>query len=222
MEMNSLSRRLLQFLVLLLAGAGCLAAQSKSPLQLGPGKILVASRSVTDPLFKQSVILLVRYGASGALGLMINRRSKVPISDVLAGVKGAAADSHPVFVGGPVELRTVFALARSPRKPKGATAVSGDIYFLGSKTALETALDGGSDPSRLRIYVGYCGWQPRQLEHEVLDGGWYIFNSRQDLAFDAKPSSLWLRLFGRTEQQIARRSNVSPGHRASARPKVSR
>jgi putative transcriptional regulator len=191
--------RVLQFWALLLASACCLAAQSESPEDLAAGKILVAPRDLPDPLFANSVILVVRYSKTGALGLRLDRRTTVPISRVLSEVKGAAGHSDPVFVGGPVELDTVSALARAPRKPEGATEVFGDIYFIANKTALEKALGGASNPSGLRIYIGYCGWGPQQLENEVNNGSWYIFSRSEDLAFDAKPDTLWSRLIGKAE-----------------------
>lgn len=197
--MTWIYRGLLQFWALLLASACCLAAQSKSPEDLAAGKILVASRDVGDPLFQESVILLVRYNETGVLGLMVNRKTKVTISRALSQVKGAAGHSDPVFVGGPVQLDTVFALSRARRKPEGATEVFGDIYFIASGTALERALRGTSVRSGLRVYFGYCGWAPDQLENEVRDGRWYIFNRSQDLAFDAKPATLWSRLISKAE-----------------------
>jgi putative AlgH/UPF0301 family transcriptional regulator len=196
------SRILVQFCALLLAGAGCLAAQSKNPADLAAGKILVATRGGTDSIFEKSVILLVRYDQTGALGLMVNRPSTVPISHVVPELQGAAEHSDPVFVGGPVQLRAIFGLVRAPHKPEGATEVSGDIYVLTSKTALETALGGISNPGTLRIYVGYSGWGAHQLDNEVLRGSWYIFNRDQDVAFDAKPATLWSRLIGKAEQQL--------------------
>ena len=156
----------------------------------------MATRGGTDSLFAKSVILLVRYDHTGALGLMVNRQTTVPIAHVLSGLQAAAGHSDTVFVGGPVELGTIFALARAPRKPEGASAIFGDIYFIVTKTALEKALGGASNPSGLRIYVGYCGWGPQQLEHEVLRGSWYIFSSSEDLAFAVKPESLWPMLIG--------------------------
>jgi putative transcriptional regulator len=198
------SRILLLFFVFLLAGARGLAAQSKNPQDLAPGRILVARRSLTDPLFVKSVILLVLYGKSGALGLMVNRQTTVPISRALSGLKAAAGQSDPVFVGGPVELDSVFALTRAPRKPGGARGVAGDIYFVETKTALEHALGHAANPGTLRIYLGYCGWAPHQLENEVLSGAWYIFNGSQDLAFDAKPATLWSRLIVRAHEHLAR------------------
>ncbi|HVB35426.1 MAG TPA: YqgE/AlgH family protein [Patescibacteria group bacterium] len=198
-------RGLLPLLALLLAGACCLGAQSKMPEDLARGKILVAPRDSSDPLFAKSVILLVRYDKSGALGLMVNHRTTLPISRVLAGIEGAAGHSDPVFVGGPVELGAVFALVRTPgSKPEGASEVFGNIYFITGKTALEKALGGASKPDELRIYVGYCGWGPRQLDSEVRAGSWYIFDGSQALAFDEKPATLWSRLIGKTEERFAR------------------
>lgn len=211
--MTSTSRILLQFCALLLAGAGCLAAQTKNPADLAAGKLLVATRHGTDSIFAKSVILLVRYDHNGALGLMVNRRTKMPISRVLSQLQVAEGHSDPVFVGGPVELGTIFALARAPRNPDGATKVSGDVYFISSKTGLEKALGVASDPGGLRIYVGYCGWAPHQLENEVLRGSWYIFSRSEDMTFDAKPETLWSRLISKTEQQF-----VQLGHAPPPRP----
>jgi putative AlgH/UPF0301 family transcriptional regulator len=73
-----------------------------------------------------------------------------------------------------------------------------------TRTSLEKALGGASNPSGLRIYLGYCGWRSHQLEDEVRDGRWYIFNRSEDLAFDSKPTTLWLRLIGKAEEQIVR------------------
>lgn len=195
---------MIQLLVLVLASAYCLAAQSKRPEDLESGKILVANPDLPDPIFAKSVILLVRYNKTGALGLMVNHQTKVPISRALSKLEGAAGHSDPVFLGGPVELDTVFALARAPQKPEGATELFGDLYFIQSKSALEKALGGPSNPNGLRIYIGYCGWSPHQLESEVRLGSWYIFNRNAALAFDAKPETLWSRLVSRAEQQIVR------------------
>lgn len=195
---------LLRFNILLLAGACCLMAQSKRPEDLAVGKILVTPRNAPDPLFAESVILLVRYSETDAVGLMVNRRTTVAVSRALREIPGATGHAEPVFVGGPVELDTVLALARAPRKPEGAADVFGNIYLLMARSALEKAL-GASDSSGLRIYLGYCGWGPHQLENEVRLGGWYIFDRSEDQVFDSDPATLWTRLVARTEQRIARR-----------------
>ncbi len=188
----------------LLICACSLAAQSKKPEDLAVGKILVTPHDAPDPLFAESVIVLVRYNETGALGLMVNKRSTVPVSRALRGVTGAAKHSDPVFVGGPVELDTIFALARAPVRPEGAAEVFGNIHFISSRAALEKALSGATNPSGLRIYAGYCGWGPHQLENEMRLGGWYIFDRNEDLTFDADPATLWPRLEKKTGGVLAR------------------
>ena len=190
---------MLRFSVLLLVCSCALSAQSKNPADLAPGRLLVAARNLTDPLFAKSVILLVHYDATGALGLMLNRETKVPVSHILQGDSAAASDSNPIFVGGPVSLGMVFALARAKSKPDGATRVLGDIFFLSTKTALENALSQTAAPATLRLYAGYSGWGRGQLDNEVLSGSWYIFSRNEDLAFDAKPDTLWARLIRKAD-----------------------
>jgi putative transcriptional regulator len=187
-------RGVLRFWVLLLGCACVLAAQSRNPEDLAPGKLLVASHDLTDPLFAKSVILLVQYDGKGAFGLMLNRQTKMTVSRILEEDSAAARDSNPIFVGGPVSLGTVFGLARAKSKPEGAVSVSGDIFFISTKTALDGVLTHAPTPATLRLYAGYCGWDPGQLDGEVLRGSWYIFSRSEDLAFDAKPETLWARL----------------------------
>src|SRR5580700_11796946 len=78
------------------------AAQSMQPSDLGAGKMLVASRDLPDPNFSKTVVLLVQYDDEGVVGLILNRRSKVPISRVLDDMDGAKDRSDPIYAGGPV------------------------------------------------------------------------------------------------------------------------
>lgn len=198
------SRTPLQFAALLLAAACSLAAQSKKPEDLAVGKILITPRNAPDPLFAESAILLVRYSETSALGLMLNLPTTVPVSRALKEIKGAAGHSDPVFVGGPVEPGTVLTLARAPHKPEGAENVFGNIYLIAARAGLEKALTGSTNPRGVRIYLGYCGWGPRQLESEMRRGGWYIFDRSEDLAFDTAPETLWTRLAAKTELRMVR------------------
>jgi len=195
---------------LLFSLAAILAAQSKKPEDLATGKILVIPRDAPDRLFAEAVILLVQYNENGALGLMVNRRSTVPVASALRELKGAAGHSEPVFVGGPVELDTVFGLTREHPKPDGAMGVFGNVSLVTSRPALEKALSATSNPAEFRIYLGYCGWGPHQLDSEVRRGGWYIFDRSENLAFDPDPATLWSRLVAKAEQSIARATLLQP------------
>src|SRR5215475_13478237 len=105
-----------------------LPVQSRNPVDLGPGKLLVASRELADPNF-----------AEGVVGLMLNRRTDIPISRVFAELKAARNLSDPVYLGGPVETPTVFALLQSTEKLETAEHVFSGVYWISTKTALEKA-----------------------------------------------------------------------------------
>jgi putative transcriptional regulator len=182
--------------------AGMAAGQSTSASDLGVGKMLVSSRGLADPNFAESVVLLLQYDQHGALGLMINRRTEAPLSRVLKDMDTGKRGSDPIYLGGPVELDTVFALLRSPKKPDDAQSVLDGVYLVSAKPPLEKALAASSGAGDLRVYLGYCGWDGGQLEHEVRLGGWWIFDARADEVFDPHPDSVWSRLISRTEQEI--------------------
>jgi len=181
-------------IALILVPATLCPAQSVRPEDLAPGRILIMQRDAPDPLFAQSVIVLARYDRTGALGLMIHYRSSLTIQQVLSGIKGAEKRVDPIFVGGPVELKVVMALLRADSPPEDASLVAGNLYLLSSKQSIGAALTAGRKASDFRIYLGYAGWGPGQLEREVRLNGWYIFDYDPRLVFDEHPETLWKRL----------------------------
>jgi|SRR5215831_84804 len=180
-----------------------LPVQSRNPKDLGPGKLLVASRELGDPNFAQTVILLVHYDNDGVIGLMLNRRTDVPISRVLDQFRTAKDLSDPVYLGGPVETPTVFALLRSTDKLEGAEHVFGGVYWIASKPALEKTISSHPDPAAFHVYLGYAGWTADQLKTEVRLGGWFIFQADDQTVFSAKPNSLWHEMIKKTELKMA-------------------
>jgi putative transcriptional regulator len=178
-------------------------AQSMQPTDLAAGKLLVASRDLPDPNFAKTVILLVQYDEDGVVGLILNRRSKVPISRVLGEVAGAKARPDPVYAGGPVGRTEVLALARGPSGD--AKRVFGDVFVVSSKEAMGKTFASATDADTVHVYLGYSGWTEPQLENEMDLGAWYIFPASAKMVFDADPDSLWDRLIRQTELRIASR-----------------
>ncbi len=200
-------------------GTLALHAQSTRTHDLGVGKLLVAHRDSQDRAFAETVIILVHYDHDGTVGLMVNRRSRVPISRALDGWKGTAGYADPIYVGGPVEPRNVLALLKANVMPEGASHVSDKIYLISTKSVLEKTLTGRAEPEQFRAYVGYCGWGPRQLENEIEHGFWHIFAGNADLVFDSQPDTLWSRLIARVGQNIAEGRLPSPP-RSNDRPEM--
>jgi putative AlgH/UPF0301 family transcriptional regulator len=194
-----------------------LLAVSAHAEDLAAGKFLVAHRDLPDPNFAQTVVLLLHYDEEGAMGLIINRQTKLPISRALKPLKDAQTRSDPVYAGGPVDRTTIHALLRSPIKLDEGDHIFADVYTISSERLLEKALHAGTDSSAFRVYLGYAGWGPGQLENEVEAGGWWVFPADAKNVFDAHPETLWTRLIEKTELQIARHFFITK-ERPSAPP----
>lgn len=173
--------------------------------QLAPGMFLVASRDLGDPNFARAVVLLLHYDdENGALGLIVNRRTDVPLSKVFAELKEAKDRSDSIYIGGPVETGSVLALLKSASKLKDAEPVFGDVYLVNSKTLLAKTLAAGVEASQFHAFLGYAGWAREQLENEVELGAWHVMPADAGNVFHSDPDSVWERLIRRTEMRIAR------------------
>jgi putative transcriptional regulator len=195
-----------------------LPVQSKQAKDLAAGKLLVASRELADPNFAKTVILLVHYDAQGVVGLILNRRTDVPLSRVLDDLKLAKDRSDTVYLGGPVETPLVFALSQSPAKIVGAEHVFGGVYLISSKRVFEDTIAAKPDPGVFHVYLGYAGWSADQLRREVELGAWFIFSEDASTVFNSHPDSLWSEMIGKTELQLAEVSLPVEGPWTAAAP----
>lgn len=180
-----------------------LPLQSKDTKSLGAGKLLVASRDLGDPNFAETVILLVHYDTQGVLGLVLNRRTAFPLSRVLKDFKAAKNRSDPVYLGGPVDTPTVFALYQSSAKIEGADHVFDKVYLISAKPVFEQTLSAQPDPGVFHVYLGYAGWNRDQLQREVELGSWFIFPANANMVFSSDPDSLWPQMILKTELKFA-------------------
>lgn len=185
------------------ADSEILPVQSRNAKGLAAGKLLVASRELGDPNFARTVILIVHYDDQGVVGLVLNRRTHVPLSRALEGLKGTKDRSDPAYLGGPVDTSVVFALLHAPAKIEGAEHVFSGVYLISAKTLLEQTISTRPDPGVFHVYLGYAGWNNDQLRKEVKLGGWFIFPADVSTVFNSDPDSLWLKMIRKTELQLA-------------------
>lgn len=179
-----------------------LPIQSKNPPDLGVGKLLVASRSLGDPDFARTVVLLVRYDEKGVVGLILNRRTDIPLSRVLD-LDAAKGRSDPVYLGGPVGSSAVFALFKSPAKIEKAENIFDSVYLISDKALFDQTISARPDPSVFHVYLGYAGWTQDQLRTEAQLGAWFVFPADATTVFGSDPDSLWLQMIQKTELQLA-------------------
>ena len=181
-----------------------LPVQSRDPRDFGVGKLLVASRTLVDPNFAETVVLLVRSNAEGVVGLILNRRTDVPISRVLDQFAVAKDRSDPVYLGGPVEVPVVFGLLRSTTKLEGADQILSDVSLVSTKDLFEKVIAAKPGPEKFRVYLGYAGWDNEQLRREIELGSWFIFQGDIKTIFDSDPNTLWRQMIQETELKLAR------------------
>ena len=177
--------------------------QFKDPKDLGVGKVLVASRGLGDPNFAGTVILLVHYDGKGAVGVILNRRTDVPLSRILD-LEAAKGRSDPVYLGGPVEPTAVLGLFESSAKIDKAENVFGGVYLISDKALFEQTISARPDPGVFHVYLGYAGWTQDQLRTEVQLGAWFIFPADTATIFNSNPDSLWLQMIQKTELRLAK------------------
>ena len=177
--------------------------QLKNAQDLGVGKLLVAARGLGDPNFAGTVILLVHFDGKGAVGLILNRRTDVPLSRVL-NLKAAKDRSDAVYLGGPVEPTAVVGLFESSAKVEKAENVFGRVYLISDKALFEKTISAKPDPGVFHVYLGYAGWTQDQLRTEVQLGAWFIFPADDATVFNSDPGSLWLEMIRKTQLRYAK------------------
>src|ERR1700722_16562913 len=180
------------------------------------GRLLVATPILGDPNFKRAVVLIVEHeDVQGTLGVVLNRPTTIGVGQVLEQWTDLATEPSVVFRGGPVAPNSALALAMVPGKdePLGWRAVGGAPAppKLGPPRLARLGLPHLDTPPRLlapaitslRVYAGYSGWSPGQLEAEIDEGAWYVLTAQPGDVFAADPDRLWRQVLRRQDGDLA-------------------
>jgi len=160
----------------------------------GPGRFLVATRSLAGPFFAETVILLLEYSDQGAMGLVVNRPTPTLLGDLLPEVSRLSQRRDRVHVGGPVDPGLMTFLVRSSSPVEGAMAVAKHVYATGNPATLRAVIQSATPASHFHAFVGYSGWGAGQLDHELARGDWHVGEARAEAIFDDAPDDLWQRI----------------------------
>jgi putative transcriptional regulator len=179
----------------------------QSEKELAQGKFLVADRRLMDPNFRETVVLLIHYGPDGAMGLVMNRPLQLKLSTVLPDIKELDRREETLYLGGPVEPTRILLLVRSAHPPEASMPVFGDVYLSSSREELRRLIKKPDEDERFRIYAGYAGWAPKQLESECDRGHWHVLTADTETLFDKKSSEIWPELIQRVSVQWVRTIN---------------
>lgn len=151
------------------------------------GRLLVAAPSLFD-YFRRSVVLVIEHTADGAMGVMLGRASESRVADVVPVLAGLPGSDDVVQIGGPVAPDAVVALGDFEDPDEAGTLVFGSLGTLDP--------EGPNDSlRRLRVYAGYAGWAPGQLEGELGQEAWFVVDA--DVGDPFADGDVWSRALAR-------------------------
>jgi putative transcriptional regulator len=171
--------------------------------EVRPGMLLVATPQLLDPNFIDTVVLMLDVDDGGALGVVLNRPSPIPVSEVLETWSDITSEPEVLFRGGPVSTEGALAVAMLRDEedvPVGFREVDGPLGLVDLDTPVE--LVTGS-LAGMRIFAGYAGWGADQLAAEIDEGSWYVVPGEAFDAFRLDPTELWRDVLRRQPGELA-------------------
>jgi putative transcriptional regulator len=145
------------------------------------GRLLIAAPSLFD-YFRRTVVLVLEHTEDGAMGVVLNRLSETAVAEAVPALAGLAPEGELVRVGGPVAPQSVVALGEFGDLSEAGTNVIGSLGTLDPEAA-------NASLRRLRVYAGYAGWAPGQLDGELEEGAWIVADADPEDPF--RDGDLW-------------------------------
>ena len=174
------------------------------------GKLLVATPLIGDGNFDRTVVLMLAHQEEGAAGVVLNRPSGLLVSDALPQWAPYLAPPPTMFIGGPVSNESVVALARVRQDPDQGwwTPVHGLVGTLDLEADAEEVAD---TVDGIRLFAGYAGWSPSQLEDEIESGAWFVVDADPADLLTENPGDLWPTVLSRQPSPLSWYANY-PSH----------
>ncbi len=177
--------------VLLLAIISLLPAAAAAQQPAPPNSLLlVAKPTLLDPNFARTVVLVTQADDASTIGVILNRPLQEKLQTFLPQDLSGENYKDRVFQGGPVMRHVVISVFRSGSTPQApAFPVLKGIFMTMHPTNIKALL---ADPaSQYRIYAGFSGWKPNQLQSEFMRDGWYMLPADAETVFRKNTEGLW-------------------------------
>ena len=165
---------------------------------------LIANPGLQDPNFRETVVLVTHPREGAPWGVIINRPLDHRLSEVFTEFETLKNRKDVLFFGGPVARDGLVFLVRSLKPPPRAVPVLRDVYFISDIDWIEGLLQRPEPTRGLRVYSGYSGWAPGQLQSEIARGGWHVLPADADTVFDSDTARIWPELIKRAAARQAR------------------
>jgi putative transcriptional regulator len=151
-------------------------------------QLLVASPQLLDPNFARTVVLITEHNNDGAMGVVLNRPATTTVTDAAPELEDLVQPGDDVFVGGPVQPSSVIVLAEWDSPDDAAVPIFDGIGFVGAEADPDEL---ARTVSRARVFAGFAGWSPGQLELELERDDWILEPALPEDVFASAPEQLW-------------------------------
>jgi putative transcriptional regulator len=158
---------------------------------------LVARRGMTDPNFRETVVLVTLPPRGVPIGVVINRPLERRLSEAFPDVAGLKGRKEVLYYGGPVARDGLVFLVRSAKPPEGSQLLLRDVFFTSDIELIEKLLKRKDPLEGMRVFSGYAGWGPDQLHREIARGTWHIVPADSDTVFRRDTAGIWPELIER-------------------------
>jgi len=153
------------------------------------GQLLLDSGQLRGSFFQRTVVLICQHDAEGAFGLVLNRSSGSNVGDAIIADLPETLKSCPLYLGGPVQPSALSFLLSDSFIPEAN--VLPNLSLGHSLDSLMELGDSFSPTRKIRMFAGYAGWSPGQLEDEIKRKAWFTHEASVELVFDSDPEKLW-------------------------------
>ena len=161
------------------------------------GSLLIAAPQLLDPNFRRTVVLVADHGEEGAMGVILNRPSGMTVADAAPDLEPLVGPESPIFAGGPVQPTSGVVLAEVAEADE---PVFGDVVLVPGLGELADVIDGAGS---VRVFAGYAGWGPGQLDDELAREDWIVEPARASDVFSEDSEALWGSVLERKGGQYA-------------------
>jgi len=158
------------------------------------GQLLIAGATLPDPNFARTVVLICEHNVEGALGLVLNRRGELLVVEAAAELGPLAGEDVVIDLGGPVQPGALLVLAEFDDPELAGMQVAGAVGVMGDGHSIDEMIDA---TARVRVFAGYAGWGPGQLDAELERDDWFVAPADVDDIFDTDADELWRRVLAR-------------------------
>lgn len=150
-----------------------------------------------DRNFRETVVLVTQPQRGGPFGVIINRPLEQRLSEVFGEFETLKDRKDVLYFGGPVRPDGLVFLVRVKTRPPRGMTVLKDVYFTGDTDLIEELLRRKDPTEGLKVFAGYSGWGPGQLQNEIQRGDWHILPANAATVFEKDASRIWPELIKR-------------------------